>query len=122
ETLQGKFKVTVAGPSTFAAILNSLQMGFRTLAIQKRSSEVWTLLGAVKTDFGKFGVILDGIQKNLEAANNKIHTVKQRSLTITRKLKDVETLPQQEAVKYLGDASEIELEEEEPAQQPENVE
>ena len=67
-------------------------------------------------------MILDGIQKNLEAANNKIHTVNQRSRSIVRKLKDVETLPQQEAEKYLGDASEIEFEDEDQTQQPENVE
>lgn len=122
ETLQGKFKVTVAGPSTFAAILNSLQMGFRTLAIQKRSSEVWTLLGAVKTEFGKFGAVLEGIQKNLDAAHNKMHAVNQKTRSIERKLKEVETLPQKEVVKYLGDASEIEPDDEDQTQQPENAE
>ena len=65
ETLQKEFKIVVTGPTTLGAILNSLQMGFRTLAIQKRTSEVWNVLGAVKTEFGKFGGLLEKVQKNL---------------------------------------------------------
>jgi DNA recombination protein RmuC len=84
-------------------------MGFRTLAIQKRSSEVWALLGAVKTDFGKFVTILDGVKNSLQTASNKIEDASRRSRSIERKLRDVQTLPQAEAIKYLGDGSDIEL-------------
>jgi DNA recombination protein RmuC len=93
ETLQREYRVVVNGPSTFAAFLNSLQMGFRTLAIEKRSSEVWALLGAVKSEFGKFGDTLDAVKKKLEAASNQMNTVSVRSRQIERKLKDVEVLP-----------------------------
>lgn len=93
ETLQREYRVVVNGPSTFAAFLNSLQMGFRTLAIEKRSSEVWALLGAVKSEFGKFGDTLDAVKKKLEAASNQMNTVSVRSRQIERKLKNVEVLP-----------------------------
>ncbi|MBI5788616.1 MAG: DNA recombination protein RmuC [Candidatus Schekmanbacteria bacterium] len=112
ETLQRDYRINISGPSTIAAFLHSLQMGFRTLAIQKRSSEVWTLLGAVKTEFGKFGTFLDGVQKNLEATRNKILQASQKSRTIERKLRDVQALPQEEAVKYIGDAAELDVEDE----------
>ena len=93
EQVQRECRVVFAGPTTLAALLNSLQMGFRTLAIQKRSSEVWNLLAAVKTEFGKFGGMLDGVKKKLDQASNDIDRVAVRSRAITRKLRDVEELP-----------------------------
>lgn len=93
ETLQRDYKVVITGPSTLAALLNSLQMGFRTLAIEKRSSEVWSLLGTVKTEFGKFGDILDKTQKKLQEASNSIDTAARKSRTIERKLRNVQELP-----------------------------
>lgn len=90
DRLQRERRVVVAGPSTFAALLNSLQMGFRTLAIQERSSEVWKLLGAVKTEFGKFGTTLDGVNKKLEQASKTMEGAARRSRAIERKLRDVE--------------------------------
>lgn len=97
EKLQRDYRVTVAGPTTLAAMLNSLQMGFRTLAIEKRSSEVWTTLGAVKTEFGKFGAILEGVKKKLDSASKTMDDAAVRSRAIERKLRDVEKLPEDEA-------------------------
>ena len=97
ELLQTKCKVVVAGPTTLWSILNSLQMGFRTLTIQKRSSEVWNLLAAVKTEFGKYGDVLAGVRKKLEEAANKVEDVGRRSRAIERKLRDVQELPAAEA-------------------------
>jgi len=97
EILQREYKVVITGPTTLAALLNSLQMGFRTLAIEKRSSEVWTLLSAVKTEFGKFVEVLEKTQKKLQEASNTIETATRKSRTIARKLKDVQTLPTKEA-------------------------
>ena len=94
EQLQKEYKITIAGPTTLSAFLNSLQMGFRTLAIEKRSSEVWDLLGSVKTDFGKFGEVLAKTKKKLEEATNVIDSASVRSRAIERKLKDVQELPQ----------------------------
>jgi DNA recombination protein RmuC len=91
--LQRDARVTIAGPTTLAAILNSLQMGFRTLAIEKRSSEVWALLGGVKTEFGRFGEILEKTQKKLQEASNTIEAATARSRTIERKLRTVQELP-----------------------------
>lgn len=102
EILQRDYKVVVAGPTTLAALLNSLQMGFRTLAIEKRSSEVWNLLGAVKTEFGKFTEILEKTQKKLQEASNTIETATRKSRTIGRKLKEVQTLPLQESEALLA--------------------
>ncbi|MGF1636736.1 MAG: DNA recombination protein RmuC [Cyclobacteriaceae bacterium] len=94
EQLQREYKVIVTGPTTLAAILNSLQMGFRSLAIQKRSSEVWETLAVVKTEFGKFGEMLDKVHKNLQTANGQLETVMgPRTRAIQRKLKDIEALP-----------------------------
>lgn len=93
EGLMRDYRVVVTGPTTLAALLNSLQMGFRTLAIEQRSSEVWALLGAVKTEFGKFGDILDKTRKKLIEASNTIETASRKSRTIERKLKGVEQLP-----------------------------
>ncbi|WP_407309233.1 DNA recombination protein RmuC [Desulfosporosinus sp. SB140] len=108
ELLQRDYKVIITGPTTLAALLNSLQMGFRTLAIEKRSSEVWNLLGAVKTEFGKFVDILEKTQKKLQEASNTIDTATRKSRTIARKLKDVQTLPSHEADLLLGPGTESE--------------
>lgn len=98
EELQRNYKVVVTGPTTLAAILNSLQMGFRTLAIQKHSGEVWTILGAVKKEFEKVGGMLEKAQKNLQTASGQIEEVLgTRTRVIQRKLKDVDTLSDREA-------------------------
>lgn len=98
EQLQREYKVIVTGPTTLAAILNSLQMGFRTLAIQQRSSEVWRVLGAVKTEFEKFGGMLEKAQKNIQTANNQLEEVMgKRTRVLQRHLKNVEALPLTEA-------------------------
>jgi DNA recombination protein RmuC len=95
DTLQREQRVVLAGPTTLAALLNSLQMGFRTLAIEQRSSEVWQILGAVKTEFGKFGEVLDGVKKKLEQASDSIDKAGIRTRAIERKLRDVEALPEE---------------------------
>lgn len=97
EYLQRECRVVVAGPTTLAALLNSLQMGFRTLAIEKRSSEVWKLLGAIKTEFGRFGMLLDKAKKKIDEAGNTIGDASRKSRTIERKLKKVEELPAADA-------------------------
>ncbi|MDP4127766.1 MAG: DNA recombination protein RmuC [Bacillota bacterium] len=106
ELLQREYKVIVTGPTTLAALLNSLQMGFRTLAIEKRSSEVWNLLSAVKTEFGKFVDVLEKTQKKLQEASNTIDTATRKSRTIARKLRTVQTLPVDEAELLLGQEKE----------------
>ena len=107
ELLQREFRVNVAGPTTLWAILNALQMGFRTLSIQKRSSEVWALLGAVKTEFGKFGDVIEKVQKKIQEAGNAIDSAASKTKTIQRKLKNVQELPVSDAAKLLP----LELEE-----------
>ncbi|MBR8720791.1 hypothetical protein IX307_001999 [Bacteroides pyogenes] len=103
ETLQKEYKIVVTGPTTLGAILNSLQMGFRTLAIQKRTSEVWTVLGAVKTEFGKFGGLLQRVQKNLQSAGDQLEEVMgKRTRAIERKLRQVEELPHDESRNLLA--------------------
>lgn len=92
ETIQRDYRVIITGPTTLAALLNSLQMGFRTLAIEKRSSEVWQLLGTVKSEFIKFGAILDKTKKKLQEATNTIDTAAQKSRNIQRKLTNVQVL------------------------------
>ncbi|HET6913573.1 MAG TPA: DNA recombination protein RmuC [Rhodanobacteraceae bacterium] len=104
EVLQREHRVTVAGPTTLTAILNALQMGFRTLAIEQRSSEVWQLLGAVKSEFGKFGDVLDKVRKKLGEASRQIDETGVRSRAIERKLRNVELLPAGESQALLGDA------------------
>jgi DNA anti-recombination protein RmuC len=94
DVLQREFRVMVAGPTTLAALLNSLQMGFRTLAIEKRSSEVWRLLGTVKTEFGRFGEVLARTKKKLQEAGNTIDQAQVRSRVISRKLRNVQEDPQ----------------------------
>ena len=93
QNVQRDCRVTFVGPTTLAALLNSLQMGFRTLAIQKRSSEVWNLLAAVKTEFGKFGESLSAVKDKIDQASRKMEDVDVRSRAITKKLRDVEGLP-----------------------------
>lgn len=103
ESLQREYRVVVSGPTTLAALLNSLQMGFKTLAIEKRSSEVWELLGSVKSEFVKFGLILDKTQKKLQEASNTIENASKKSRTIERKLKKVEEIPSSENNKLFED-------------------
>lgn len=107
EALQRDWRVSIAGPTTLAALLNSLQMGFRTLAIEKRSSEVWGVLGAIKTEFGKFGEALEATRKKLEQATKSIESAGVRTRQIERKLKGVEALPMLEAQARLGALEEI---------------
>lgn len=105
EQLQQEYHVIVTGPTTLAAILNSLQMGFRTLAIQKRSSEVWRILGGVKAEFEKFGGLLEKAQKNLQTANNQLEEVMgKRTRAIQRQLRSVEALPAKEEQNPLLDS------------------
>ena len=103
EQLQREYRVIVTGPTTLGAILNSLQMGFRTLAIEKRSSEVWTVLAAVKTEFGKFGGMLEKVQKNLETAGSQLdEVIGKRTRAIERKLRSVQELPAEQAGNILA--------------------
>ena len=103
ESLQKDYKIIVTGPTTLGAILNSLQMGFRTLAIQKRTSEVWSVWGAVKTEFGKFGGMLEKVQKNLQSAGDQLEEVMgKRTRAIERKLRQVEALPVEDSSKMLS--------------------
>jgi len=97
DTLQREFRVTLAGPANLVAILSSLQLGFRTLAIEKRSTEVWRVLAAVKSEFRKFGDILDKTKKRLEQAASDIDDAGRKSRTIVRKLRDVEEVPSEDA-------------------------
>jgi len=102
ESLQRNHRVVVSGPTTLTALLTSLQMGFRTLAIEQRSSEVWKVLGAVKTEFGKFGEALDKVQKKLTEASNSIEIAQRRSRVVARKLRPADDLPSVEAAELLG--------------------
>jgi len=113
EYIQRECRVIVAGPTTLAALLNSLQMGFRTLAIQKRSSEVWEILGAVKSEFGKFDEVLRKVEKKLHEAGNVIDNVGRRSRVISRKLRNVQELPTSDASRLLtlpDDLTDLEVE------------
>jgi len=103
EVLQRDYKVSIAGPTTMAALINSLQMGFKTLAIQKRSGEVWKVLGAVKTEFDTFGGVLEQAQKRIVQANDELDVlIGTRTRQIQRKLKDVSTLPAGDAKETLA--------------------
>jgi DNA recombination protein RmuC len=104
ESLQRDHRVTLAGPTTLLAILNSLQMGFRTLALEKRSSEVWQVLGAVKTEFGKFGDVLSKVKAQTQTVLNTLDLAQTRSNVMTRALKTVEALPEQQAAGLLPGA------------------
>ena len=103
DTLQRDYRIVVAGPTTLAALLNSLQMGFRTLAIEKRSSEVWELLGVVKTEFGKFGDVLAKTKKKLKEASYTIGQAEVRTRAIARQLRKVQEVPQSDAPGLLED-------------------
>ena len=113
EILQRDFRITVVGPTNLVAFLSSLQMGFKTLAIEKRSSEVWEILGAVKTEFGNFGVVLEKTKKKLQEATNVIDKAGIRSRAIERRLRTVQELPQEQTVALLGEAIELEQDDEE---------
>ena len=102
DTLQREWRVSLAGPTTLASLLNSLQMGFRTLAIEQRSAEVWAVLGAVKTEFGKFGEALAHTKKKLDEASNSISKAETRTRQLSRKLRDVEALPASESEQLIG--------------------
>ncbi|MDR3052558.1 MAG: DNA recombination protein RmuC [Coriobacteriales bacterium] len=103
ETLQREYRVTVVGPTNLVAFLSSLQMGFKTLAIEKRSSEVWKILGAVKGEFTKFEGMLEGVQKKLDAASKDIDRIKSKSNNINRKMGKVQELPTNESIALLGE-------------------
>ncbi|VVD80689.1 recombinase RmuC [Pandoraea soli] len=102
DLLQREYRVTVAGPTTLTALLNSLQMGFRTLAIERRSSEVWQVLGAVKTEFTKFGDVLAKTKAQLETVTRSIDRAEVRTRAMARQLKSVEALPGEQAIELLG--------------------
>lgn len=115
--VQRDYRVTIAGPTTLATLLNSLQMGFQTLAIQKRSSEVWELLGHVKKEFGKYAELLMAVEKKLDEAKSKISSVRSKTTTITRHLKKVDEIPTEQNLTIEwkpGEATE-----EEAAEEPE---
>ena len=101
EVLQREYRVTLAGPTTLMAMLNSLQMGFRTLALEKRSSEVWQVLGAVKTEFTKFGDVLAKVKSQTQTVLNTLDSAETRSRAMSRALKTVEALPQDQAAQVL---------------------
>ena len=111
QMLQREYHIVITGPTTFAALLNSLQMGFRALAIQKRSSEVWKVLGEVKSAFGRFGETLDAVHKRLEQAANSVDDARKKSKTIQNKLRAVEILPGASDEALLEDKTLAELEE-----------
>jgi DNA recombination protein RmuC len=114
EDLQRRYRIVIAGPTTLAAILNSLRMGFQTLAIEQRASEVWNVLGAVKTEFGKFGEVLDKVKRQLHATTRTIEHTGVRTRAIERRLRSVEQLPDVEATTVLqlsGTAEAVELDE-----------
>ena len=103
DEVRQKYHVSITSPSTLPVALNGLLMGFKTVAIEKRSAEVWQTLGAVKTQFGKFSDLLEGVQKKLQESANKIESAKTTSRSIERKLKNVEELPESESVKLIGE-------------------
>ncbi len=110
ETIQRDYKVIITGPSTLAAILNSLQMGFRTLAIQKRSSEVWQVLGAVKTEFSKFGGLMDKAQNSIQRGLDQLDEIKgTRTRAINRRLRDIEELSENDTKKILPEIADSNL-------------
>jgi DNA recombination protein RmuC len=102
ERLQREHHVTLAGPTTLTALLNALQMGFRSLAIEKRSSEVWQILGAVRTEFDKYNTVVERLGKQLGSAANSVEALGTRTRAMSRTLRKVETLPAPEAAALLG--------------------
>ncbi|MBI5691472.1 MAG: DNA recombination protein RmuC [Verrucomicrobia bacterium] len=121
DTIQRGHRVVIVGPTTLAALLNSLQMGFRTLAIQKRSSEVWKVLGAVKTDFSKFGDLLDNVKRKLDETGATIEKAAHRSRQLEKKLRKVEALPAAEANSLLADGPASDAEPEGPGENAEET-
>lgn len=101
DEIQRKYRINIAGPSSLCALLNSLQMGFRTLAIEKRTSEVWNILGAVKTEFSKFGDVLDKTKKALEKVTQNIDQAQTRTRVMSRKLKEIESIPEDKSASIL---------------------
>ena len=101
EKIQQDYRIVIAGPTTLSAILNSLRVGFRTLAIEKRSSEVWKVLAAVKTEFGKFGDMLNKVKRQLKSASNTIDQTEVRTRAMERKLRAVEGLPAEATTEIL---------------------
>jgi DNA anti-recombination protein RmuC len=101
EQRQRDHRVIVAGPTNLAALLTSFQMGFRSLALQKRSSEVWQLLGAIKTEFDRYGTVVNALSKQLTTASNSVESLGRRTRAMSRKLKDVELLTDQQAAEKL---------------------
>jgi len=120
DRLQRDFRVVVAGPTTLAALLNSLSMGFRTLAIQKRSSEVWEVLGAVKKEFDKYGEVMKMVKKKLAEASNHIDKVDVRKRAIDRTLRQIQSLPQSDASKILNLPSDFQAEVEDEGEEESN--
>ena len=112
EEMQEKYHVVISGPTTLWALLTSLQVGFRTLAIEKRSGEVWQLLSAVKTEFGKFTDLLEKAHKHVNTLGNSLETASKKSRTITNKLRKVELLDEQSALQLLGDGTDDLIEDE----------
>ena len=112
--MQEKLRIVIAGPTTLNALLTSLQVGFRTLAIEKRSGEVWQLLSAVKTEFGNFSRLLEATQKRMHAAAESIETASRKSRTIERRLRQVEALDDPAAAARLLGTEEPEPEDGEP--------
>ena len=110
EVLQREFRIMVAGPTTLSALLNSLQMGFKTLSIEKQASEVWSLLGAVKTEFSKFGDLLDKAHEQITKAGDTIDLSLRKTRTIERKLREVQVLPASESAKLIESIPEAEEE------------
>ena len=106
ESLQRDHRVVLAGPTTLAALLNALQMGFRTLAIEKRTSEIWQVLGAVKTEFAKYNDVLQKVRVKLQAATNEVEKAEVRTRAIAKQLRNVEELPEPQAIALLGDGDE----------------
>jgi DNA recombination protein RmuC len=102
EELQRVYRVHLAGPTTLQALLMSFRVGFRTLVIEKRSSEIWQMLGAVRTEFDKYGGVLDKLRKQLSAATNTVEETAKRTRAMGRKLRDVETLPDSDAQRLLA--------------------
>ncbi|MBT9477184.1 DNA recombination protein RmuC [Polaromonas sp.] len=111
ESLQRDHRITLAGPTTLLAMLSSLQMGFRTLALEKRSSEVWQVLGAVKTEFGKFGDVLAKVKSQTETVLNTLSSAEQRSRVMGKALRNVEALPELESARLIPMNKDLDLDE-----------
>ncbi|MCL2069908.1 MAG: DNA recombination protein RmuC [Treponema sp.] len=114
ESIQAEYKIAITGPTTISAFLNSLQMGFRTLAVEKRTSEIWDLLGAVKTQFGKFADVLEAAKRKIDSASEELAKTGSRSRQIEKRLKDVQSLPEPDSQKLLGNLDIEDTEDEEP--------